>query len=344
MKSSFFVCLGLSLISAFFAWRSRAVVAQPAVPAVTTVAGLELTGPYAFQNLAIFLVHDKQAAQHQDVLTLEEALARKVVTVEETGNVNKLLASNKGDKSVFIQSGDIVKGGQQDRVLQHDVVLPPRSSKVPLNAFCVEAGRWHGRGNEPVRHFASSSATIVTRKQKAAVKLSADQGAVWSSVAESQAALGKNLGRSVQAPDSQSSLQLSLEDRNLNQTVGDYVRGIEKQLPTRPDVVGYAVAVNGEVSTVDVFASSALFGKLKGKLLKAGAAEAIAERRAAPVPPAKIEDVRALLSDAETGTSRTERQTLRTHVGRKETAQSAVFTTDDPLVPSKAVHRSYLKK
>lgn len=344
MKPSLFALVALSLIVAFCVWRARAVVAQPVAPAMTTVAGLELTGPYTFQNLAIFLVHDQQAAKHEEVLTLEEALARKVVTVEETGNVNNLVASNKGDKSVFIQSGDIVKGGRQDRVLQHDVILPPHSTRVPLNAFCVEAGRWHGRGNEPVRQFASSNATVVTRKQKAAVKLSGNQSEVWNSVAESQAALGKNLGRSVQSPNSQSSLQLSLEDRQLTQTVDDYVRNIEKQLPARSDVVGYAVAVNGEVSTADVFASSALFGKLKGKLLKAGAAEAIAEKRTTPVPPAKLEDVRLLLSDAETGPSRTEHQTLRTHVGRKETPSSAVFTTDDPLVPSRSVHRSYLKK
>src|SRR5262249_5531978 len=50
------------------------------------------------------------------------------------------------DVEVYIQAGDIVKGGRQDRVLSYDLIVPPRSGKVPLAAFCVEAGRRQPRG------------------------------------------------------------------------------------------------------------------------------------------------------------------------------------------------------
>ena len=68
----------------------------------------------------------------------------------------------------------------------------------------------------------------------------------------------------------------------------DYLRNIEKQIPQNDDVVGYAVAVNGKVDSVDVFASPKLFGKMKGKLLKASATEAVASKtdKAAPAPDA----------------------------------------------------------
>jgi hypothetical protein len=229
-------------------------------------------------------------------------------------------------------------------VLQHDTLLPPNSNKVPLSVFCVESGRWHGRGSEPARHFASSNTSIITKRGKMAVKVAGNQGAVWESVAAAQADIGGKMGHSVRAPASATSLQLSLEDKKVTGTVDEYVRNIEKQLPQAADVVGYAVAVNGNVDAVDVFASPNLFGKMKGKLLKASATEALAAMQDKPVPPPSAEAVRALITDAESGAARTEKQTLRTQVTRKETRRNVVFTTDDPLVPSKSVHKSYMAK
>jgi len=297
-----------------------------------------------YQNLAVFAVHDRNAANHQEILTLEEGLARKVVTIEETSQVNQLMASNKGKSGVYLQSGDIVKGGKQDRVLQHDTLLPPDSRKVRLSVFCVEAGRWHGRGSESAGHFASSNASIFTKRGKMAVKVAASQGEVWDSVAAAQADIGGKMGHSVRAPQSATSLQLSLEDKQLTRSVDDYVRNIEKQMPQASDVVGYAFAVNGNVDAVDVFASPNLFGKMKGKLLKASATEAVAAKEDKPTVAPGAEAVRALITDAESGAARTEKQNLRTQVIRKETRRNVVFTTDDPLVPSKSVHKSYLAK
>jgi hypothetical protein len=321
----------------------RRVAAQPAA-AVPTLTTLELTGPYVYRNLAIFAVHDRDTTHHQEILTLQEGLAKKVVTIEEMGNVNQLVASNKGDKSVYLQAGDIVKGGQQDRVLQHDTLLPPNAKKVHLSVFCVEAGRWHGRGHEPVRHFASSDAAIMTKGQKLAVKVRGEQGAVWDSVAAAQADMGRNLGHSVQSRESATSLQLSLEDKKLNGTVEEYVQNLEKQLPKDNNVVGYAVAVNGNVDSVEVFASPNLFGKMKGKLLKASASEALATKPGKLAPPPTADAVRALIADAESGAAKQEKQTLRTQVTRKETRRNVVFETMDPFVPSKAVHKSYMAK
>jgi hypothetical protein len=331
------------LVSVPFLFVHRRATAQTP-STVPALASLELTGPYVYQNLAVFAVHDRNTTHHQEILTLEEGLAQKVVTIEEVGQVNQLVASNKGKSSVYLQSGDIVKGGQQDRVLQHDTLLPPGSRKVPLDVFCVESGRWHGRGGEPVRHFASSNASLMSKRQKMAVKVAGNQGAVWESVAAAQADMGGKLGHSVRAPESATSLQLSLEDKKLSATVDDYVRNIEKQMPQQSDVVGYAVAVNGNVDSVDVFASPNLFGKMKGKLLKASATEAVASKgdKIAPAPDASA--VRALITDAESGAARAEKKNLRTQVTRKETSHNVVFTTDDPLVPAKSVHKSYMAK
>ena len=40
------------------------------------LASLELTGPYVYQNLAIFAVHDKHAAKHDEILTLQRRILK----------------------------------------------------------------------------------------------------------------------------------------------------------------------------------------------------------------------------------------------------------------------------
>lgn len=70
------------------------------------------------------------------------------VVAKETGNVNQLAIQNNGPVTVFVQSGDIVKGGRQNRTMQYDMTLPPKSDLVLINSFCVEHGRWSNRGTE----------------------------------------------------------------------------------------------------------------------------------------------------------------------------------------------------
>jgi hypothetical protein len=127
-------------------------------------------------------------------------------------------------------------------------------------------------------------------------------------------------------------------------SVEQYVSNLERTLPKDDDVVGYAVAVNGKVESVEVFASPRLFGKMKGKLLKASATEALAAKTDAPSSAPSPEVVRAFIADAESGAAKTEKRTLRTQVTRKENQRNVLFETADPIVPSKPVHKSYLAK
>ena len=93
-----------------------------------------LSGPYVHANLQIFLIHGKESIDDQKYMTLTEAMQKKVVVVHETGNVQQLAIENTSkDTPVYIQSGDIVKGGRQDRVISLDVIIPPRSGKLARN-------------------------------------------------------------------------------------------------------------------------------------------------------------------------------------------------------------------
>ena len=102
-------------------------------------------------------------------MTLQEAMEMDVFKVYETEDVNELIVENISPKyDVFIQSGDIVKGGKQDRVLAISVIIPRMSGKVSIEAFCVESDRWEGRGNESRKVFSSSEESVVSKELKIA--------------------------------------------------------------------------------------------------------------------------------------------------------------------------------
>ena len=122
-----------------------------------------LSGPHVHQNLAVYFIHGASAAGAVP-LTLDEALAKGRVQVIETGQVNELKIENTGDEEVFVQAGDIVKGGRQDRVLMVSLLLPPHSGAVPISSFCVEAGRWSGRAGEDATRFTSAAEAMPSRK------------------------------------------------------------------------------------------------------------------------------------------------------------------------------------
>ena len=161
-----------------------------------------LSDPVTHRNLAIYLVHGTSRGGPVP-LTLQEAMARKAVEVREIGRVNELQVENVGDEEVFIQAGDIVKGGQQDRVLSVSLLLPPRSGATSVASVCVESGRWSARAGEDVRMFSLSNALVPSRQTKlelAGVGARPPEGAppsrqqeVWKSVSRIQDRLSSNL-------------------------------------------------------------------------------------------------------------------------------------------------------
>src|SRR5207249_2469492 len=99
--------------------------------------GYRLEGPFTQGNLSVFLVHGKDKMKGQTFITLQEALVQRKVIVRETREVNELSIKNLSGEEVYVQSGDIVKGGQQDRMLVVDLILPPHSGDIKIGAFCV---------------------------------------------------------------------------------------------------------------------------------------------------------------------------------------------------------------
>ena len=295
-EAAFVTAVGLSVTSA--------IASDPTMP-------YRISGPHVHDNLAVYLVHGTSAPGTVP-LTLQEAIAKDAVRVIETGSVNQLEIENTGKEDVFVQAGDIVKGGKQDRVLTVSLLLVPGSGKVGIGAFCVEQGRWAARGAENVNRFASADSALpsrevklamakpaapaepaatagplqqqsgnaaIQRQQTAGVSDTSDrQREIWDKVKKTQDKLSGNLGASVAAPQSRSSLQLSLESEQLKQAQKTYVAALQSVAGKEADVIGLVIAVNGKLSSADTYPSNGLFLKMWAKQLNASVTEAITEK------------------------------------------------------------------
>lgn len=321
--------------------------------------GYRVTGPFVHDNLALYFLHG-EADKGPVPLTLEEALLKGKVQVDETSNVNQLTIENLGDEEIFVQSGDIVKGGKQDRALLVSIALPPKSGKMPISAFCVEQGRWRARGLEDSSKFTSAGASVFSREAKIAMRApvpgtidgssvlprsnetSVRQQAMWADVAKVQDKLSRRLGAPVAAAESRSSLQLVLENEKLEAARKAYVNALKRAGEKESDIVGFVFAVNGKLNSADVYPSNGLFKKMWAKQLNASVTEAIGERGESSPSAPKTDEVLAFLDQAEKGKSSVQQVNERLSIETRDAPQ-AVYV--EAVRPSGGfVHKNYLSK
>jgi len=323
-----------------------------------TVDGYRLSGPVVHGNLAIYFVHGESRSGPVP-LTLAEALDKKTVDVRDIGRVNELTIENKGDEKIFIQAGDIVKGGQQDRVLAVSLLLKPRSGALSITSFCVEQGRWSARGSEAVDKFSSANAALPSRSAKLdlagapASTAAAPEGAsvgkrqqeIWKTVSEIQGKLTSNLSAPVAAPRSRTSLQLALENGGLERAQADYVQALQPLGEKDDDIVGYVFAINGKINSADIYPSNGLFRKMWPKLLRASVTEALGERDLPTAPPPPVATATSFLSTPVDAKTVEKGATAQGRLEMRDSA-TALFTQAKPAAAADGawVHRNYLAK
>jgi hypothetical protein len=342
LTTTAFFCLLIVSVGLFIA-----AVAQTPSTGQDATAGTftyHLSGPYTHGNLTVCLVHGKDST-NRTFLTLQEALEQKKVKVYETKDVNSLAIQNLSSDDVYVQAGDIVRGGDQDRMISVDFIVPPRSGRMPIAAFCVESGRWSKRGSEESGSFSSSENMIATKQLKLAAKREQSQQAVWTNVKAAQDKLSRNVGDNVQANASASSLELSVENAKVKETTAAYIGALSGILQNKSDVIGYVFAINGHVNSADVYASRALFAKLWPKLLKASAVEAVAElNKDIEASPIASEVVHTFLVESETARSEARQVTPRVKVVTREDEKNIFFETQDRAANDGWVHRNIIRK
>jgi hypothetical protein len=295
---------------------------------------LRIYGPYVHEHLALYVVEDPSAKSAGDFITLAEGLASGDVKVSEkkSAQVSELLIENATAKPCFVQAGDVVKGGQQDRTIARDFVIPPHTPPSPIASFCVEQSRWHGAGK-----FDSSTQNAYGKDLKRAVQQQKDQGAVWEQVAGNKQRLVGNNGLS--APKS-SSLNEELESSKIQERLKAFKASLAKVVEGRPHAVGLIAAVNGRFTTADVYADPGLFRKLFPRLLESATLEALTMKSEGKTAPAD-KQAASFLGEAEKGKTTNEKIREGLEANTTDNPDSVQF---DYRWKDESLHRQTLKK
>src|SRR5882672_3770201 len=126
----------LSLLAALPGYSQDVVLPKDDV----VIGAVNVNPALSHENLAVYILEDPKAKSLGNFITLDEGLRLGQVRVSEKKNaqVNELEIENASKFLCYVQAGDIVHGGQQDRALAADLIVPPHSGKIPVKSFCVE--------------------------------------------------------------------------------------------------------------------------------------------------------------------------------------------------------------
>ncbi len=324
-----------------------------AKPVNTLFEDYEVATPVSHKGLQVFLINGPSEIKNPTYTTLDNAMKKKEVTVTETGKVGELSIQNHSNKPVYIHSGDIVKGGKQDRTIAHDMVIPPNSKEIPLKSFCVEQSRWRQRGSEDVSKFSGNSKMLSSRGLKYAAKYKGNQSDVWSNVSKEQEKLNKNISRlrgknvNVRQNQSASSLQLTLENEELKKVKAGMEQKFDSLLYGKKRAIGFAYAINGKVYGAEMFNNKKLLKDLWGKLSHSIMDEAVASYDSSTVNSKVLteEDVIAFINATKSNPIEESEKDINesTQLLTRETKTDVLFSTID-LDKEKWLHKSYMEK
>lgn len=114
-------------------------------------------------------------------ISLSEAMAQKKAFVKELPNKvgsykGGVMITNKSKKTILIQSGEMITGGKQDRVLAKTATIEPGQKKEVITTFCIEKDRWDNRAKP---FFYGGSGDWELRKS---IDVKKSQAAVWKEI------------------------------------------------------------------------------------------------------------------------------------------------------------------
>jgi hypothetical protein len=257
-------------------------------------AAYHLSGPYTHENLAVFLIHSPNQDERH-FLTLDEGLKTGVVKVTEQdqAQVDTLRIDNQSDLPLFLQEGERLQGGRQDRTITASLVVPPRSGPLPLPAFCIEHGRW--TEGETGRTFAyAPSRALALKGVRGAAKVDRQQSSVWASVEAEKAYASTEF----MAPNTNSSDNEMLDSRQLRKLADEFAAALQDALAQHGDAVGVAIVLNGQFEEADIYPNHAVCDKMGPRLIRAYGVQAamLKDQARDPALPSPA-DVARLMAD-----------------------------------------------
>lgn len=237
-----------------------------------TVGEPDVSGP-----IAVYPVFGPEPVQTYTSMSRAQALGFKVKEQSGGGSVRDVIVSNPTGSAVLIYEGEEVLGGQQNRTFDKSVLIGPGET-LAAPVSCVEAGRWDGSRNAEDFRPSPQAADPDLRRRKAqaahrarmaGMEERADQGQVWSAVAERSATLG------VRSPTGASSEAF---DRHR-----DRLRASASAINLREGQIGMIFQVGGTVLTLDLVSRPEVFADLHAPLVQGYCLDALGRNTPARV-------------------------------------------------------------
>lgn len=235
---------------------------------------------YSFEKLRIYPVYAKESFKKNfagvgKYMPLSEALSKNKVRITEKSNggtVNTLVVENLSSDTIIIISGDLVKGGKQDRIIQKDILLEPKSGKKNLPVYCVESGRWQEESTLSRSGSYNTPASFNEYKEKGSVGLrkvvakEEDQQKVWDKVEE--------LNKTNNTESSTKTYNALTSSSVYKKDLDTYISFFKGKF-NDPSIIGVIVVTGDKIIGCDMFATHDIFTAQFNSLLHSYASEAI---------------------------------------------------------------------
>jgi hypothetical protein len=259
--------------------------------------------------------------------------------------VNTLVIENRAEVPILVLAGTVVKGGKQDRQIGQDFIIGKKQT-MPVDAFCVEHGRWNAQRNgEATGGSFKSLRTLAVGDVRQAGQYQQDQGQVWAKVGKvNEATRNKTssdtLLASLESPEAQA-------ERN---RVGGQVHAFLRKVPMAERTVGLAYAVGGEVQGARWFIHHKVFAKFEETLVNTAVVDSFtakAQGKAGSEGACAPEKVAAFIAGASKG--REEKRKAGDNENRYQYsddayASEAQMKSPTPAAAPKSVTKDFLKK
>lgn len=224
--------------------------------------GIEVLEPFTHGTLSVYPIVQVAPGEGDATayLTLKQGLKEKLVSVREVaggGDVNHVRVKNLSDRPLLLLGGELILGGQQDRVMSVDTILEPKSSRL-VEVFCVEHGRWSGQGQ-----FGQMGG-LAEGKLRRIARSDRNQSGVWDHVAKKTEAL--------KGGSATGTYRTLAAGKVGDEVMKPFRAAIGEKIAAHPDaakMVGLMTAVNGNVLSLEVFASPGLFREYRDQMLSA---------------------------------------------------------------------------
>lgn len=190
---------------------------------------------------------------------------------DDAGAVNTLTVQNKTEDPIFLMAGEVVQGGNQDRVIGEDAVIAARSIE-DVSVFCVEHGRWTYEGDKALNDgdrkiFAFRGYYNVASSQVRRSVAAGNQQAVWDQVDNIRTKYSIDSGTKAYA-------DLETNDEFVSDRT-NYERFFSDKLANNETIIGFVALSGDKILGADVFGHPTLLNRQFSSLLSSYATDAL---------------------------------------------------------------------